>query len=122
MLSVVVLATLLGIVSVASAQAPGGPPPGRYQPSRPTISPYLNLLRRNAGPIPNYYSLVRPQLQQLDTNQRQQAFNSRQQDAVRSLDRQVLRIAESPAAPTGTGAVFRNYSNYYPSLGQQAPR
>ena len=109
----IVLAVLVPILVPVSAwaQAPG--PTGKYQPSRPTISPYLNLLRRNPSPVPNYYSLVRPQLQQLDVNRRQQAVNLHQQGQLRTLDRQVLSITESPAASTGTGAVFRNYSHYY---------
>jgi hypothetical protein len=108
---------LLLAPSASWGQAPVAPPPGRYQPSRPTISPYLNLLRRNEGPLPNYHSLVRPQLQQLDTNRRQQAINAQNQGELQNLNRQVLTISESPAASTGTGAVYRNYSHYY-SLGR----
>jgi hypothetical protein len=104
---------VLACPSSGWGQAPVGPPPGRYQPTRPTISPYLNLLRRNAGPLPNYYSLVRPQLQQLETNRQQQAVNSQHRGELQTLNRQVLTISESPAASTGTGAVFRNYSHYY---------
>jgi hypothetical protein len=103
----------LGIPAATCCGQGPGSLPGRYQPSRPTVSPYLNLLRRDAGPIPNYFSLVRPQLQQLETNQRQQAINLRQQDQLQNLDNQMLTITQSPAAATGTGATFRNYGGYY---------
>jgi hypothetical protein len=112
-LPMAILLALACAAEVCQGQAPAGPPPaGRYQPSRPTVSPYLNLLRRNTGPLPNYYSLVRPQLQQLETNQRQQVLNTQQQGELRNLDRR-LQITESPVASTGARSVFRNYSNFY---------
>lgn len=47
----------LGYTS-AQAQPPAHQP--SYRP--PTVSPYLNLLRRGAGPGFNYFTLVRPEL------------------------------------------------------------
>lgn len=43
--------------------------------SGPTVSPYMNLYRNdaNANMISNYYSFVRPQLDQIDANHRQAA-------------------------------------------------
>ena len=91
-------------------------PPQRYQPSRPTISPYLNLLRQNESPVPNYYSFVRPQLQTQERYQQQQAINFQQQTAIGTLDEQVLQMTQ-PAAATGGGGNFRQYSHFYPGLG-----
>ena len=101
----------------AQAQAPRGPaPPARYQPSRPTVSPYLNLLRRDVGPLPNYYSLVRPQLNQNEFNQRQRVTNAEQQAQIQRNARSIVDINESTAAPTGTASVYRNFGHYYPGI------
>jgi hypothetical protein len=98
----------------------------RFQPNTPTISPYLNLLRNdNAGGLPNYYSLVRPQMQQNSFNARQGAFNQQQLSfeaqqtaAVGDLSSQVQPLI----APTGKAAQFMtpgrssgfmNTSRYY---------
>lgn len=79
----------------------------RYQPSRPTVSPYLNLYRNNVGPLPNYYSLVRPQLNQ-------QAFNDRvvAQQAQQSATLGVLQsqAAQATVTPTGKRSWFMTYS------------
>jgi hypothetical protein len=102
--------------------AQGGPGGGRarFEPSRPTISPYLNLLRRDVGPLPNYYSLVRPQLQQNDFNQRQIAINREQRTAIRANAQQIQEV-QSGAASTGTASVYRNYGHYYPSMSASGP-
>lgn len=49
--------------------------------SSPTVSPYLNLYRNdvNSNSIPNYFALVRPQLDQLEANRRQAADMQRLQ-------------------------------------------
>lgn len=119
------------LAQVAHAQAPVGQgtrgqspqsqraqsPRTRYQPTRPTVSPYLNLLRPNESAVPNYYSFVRPQLQAQENQQRQQAINVQQQTAIGTLDREVLQITQ-PAARTGGGGNFRQYSHFYPALGR----
>ena len=71
-----------------SANAQGGFPGSQYGPSsRPAYSPYLNLTRRDAPLVTNYYGLVRPEvnfrnaLQQLDS---QQAQTNSQQAALES--------------------------------------
>jgi len=84
----------------------------RYRPQRPTISPYVNLLRNDTGPVPNYYSLVRPQLDQQAWDNESSRFAQSSDLAIRQLntivDRREMR-------PTGTGSVFNNYSQYYSS-------
>lgn len=86
----------------------------RYQPATPTISPYLNLFRFNNGPLPNYYSLVRPQLQQQVINrdnlaiQTQQASNIlRLQNDLRMTQEQAAR-GGGAATPTGKRAWFQS--------------
>lgn len=74
----------------------------RYQPARPTVTPYLNLLRTNTSGLPNYYSLVRPQLNQLEFNQQQRALEATQ---ARTLS-QLRTDVQQALTPTGKGAGF----------------
>ena len=84
----------LGRSELCSAQV------ARYQPRTPTISPYLNLTRFDNGGIPNYYSLVRPQLNQ-------QRFNSQTQRAANFQEQQIntlqSKVNPGTAAPVITG-------------------
>ena len=78
----------------------------RYQPATPTISPYHNLYRFNDGrSLPNYYSLVRPELQQRAINRREQALSRQQGKALQQLQNDVQRGLQ-PVAPTGKGSWF----------------
>ena len=88
--------------------------PRRYEPARPTLSPYLNLFRANAGPIPNYYTFVRPQLEQNVVNQTQQAAIARQGASLQQLSQGVRQSTDAGLAPTGTGSRFMNLSHFYP--------
>jgi hypothetical protein len=54
-----------------------------WQPP-PTTSPFLNMFRPEATPIFNYYTLVRPQLQQLEINNRQAAEIQQLQQLINS--------------------------------------
>jgi len=54
-----------------------------WQPP-PTTSPFLNMFRPEATPIFNYYTLVRPQLQQLDIDNRQAAEIQQLQQIINS--------------------------------------
>lgn len=108
-LKAAVLAGLVTAVSMSSTQAQ----PPRYTPSRPTVSPYLNLLRNDNGTIPNYYSLVRPQLNQLDFDNQVRISAKSQALAVRRLETLSQQQGAS-SSPTGTGSVFNNLSHYYP--------
>lgn len=116
-LQVLMVLSLALAASQVDAQGPAAmPPPSRYEPARPTISPYLNLLRRDAGPIPNYYSLVRPQLNQIEINQRQQVNNRLQQTQIQDNSRNITNVSKSIAGPTGTASVYRSYGHYYPRM------
>lgn len=98
-----------------------------YEPTKPTVSPYLNLLRTNFGPLPNYQSLVRPQLRQQSFNQsasRAIEYNLRQ---VATLERSVppqrqgrIRVRSAPMRPTGVAGQFQYFSHYFPI--RQTPR
>ena len=82
---------------------------GRYQPARPTISPYLNLYRTQRGPIPNYHLYVRPILQQ-------QQINAQQGAAVSQLQQGLHEAQNTVHGPTGIGAGYRNFSHSYSGL------
>jgi hypothetical protein len=117
-------ATVVLLSILASGQSAPAQGVRSYRPSRPTVSPYLNLLRTNtSGGLPNYYSLVRPMQQQRELNLREQA--SRRQQAV-TLGRLEQGIQTNRAAirGTGTGSWFMNQgtrsshfnsSHYYPA-------
>ena len=122
------------LILTAAAECSAQQPVRRFRPNTPTVSPYLNLLRNdNAGGVPNYYSLVRPQLNQLSLNQQQRAFNQQQLsfDAkqtyeVGSLSEQVQPLV----TPTGKAAQFmtpgragfQNSSRYFPQQQRGTPR
>jgi hypothetical protein len=102
----------------------------RYEPARPTVSPYLNLFRENRGVIPNYQSLVRPQLQQQATNQYQAQQLQKQAQSLRELQAAQLdfeqNVQAGVIAPTGKSAWFArpggrstylNTSRYYSNAG-----
>jgi hypothetical protein len=85
----------------------------RYEPSRPTVSPYLNLFRQNeTNPfLPNYFSLVRPLEQQYRINQEQQRQLQQQNQSIGRLQSNVTSIERRQAegvlvAPTGKGSWF----------------
>lgn len=71
----------------------------RYSPATPTVSPYLNLFQnnRNGGfnrAVPNYYSLVRPQIQQ-------QRFNQQQLNSQQAQNNEILQLQ------TGVNGILR---------------
>lgn len=105
--SPIVLILVLGAVAnVSNAQELR-----RYQPSRPTVSPYLNLDRANAGGLPNYYSLVRPLKRQGQVNQQTQRLQRQQAASLQQLERAGQRRPMVPTAATGTGSQFMTPSN-----------
>ena len=76
---------------------------------RPSVSPYLNLYRNDSSALPNYQTLVRPQLQQQSVNQSQQTDISRlqQQLAAKGSSRQ------TSLPQTGHPTRFRYFSHFY---------
>lgn len=88
---------------------------------RPTFSPWLDLYRRDPGPVGPYLSNVRPRQELYRTLQgqeaglrRQTAGLQRQETGILSLQRRVTQLERGGVmAPTGTGSVFMNYSHYY---------
>jgi hypothetical protein len=104
-------AALACFAGEAAAQSPRGITPygGRYAPSRPTVSPYINLFRNQRGPIPNYHLYVRPILQQ-------ESINAQYGAAVQQLEQGLRQTQTTPLGPTGIGAGYRNFSHDYSGL------
>ena len=89
----------------------------RFQPARPTLSPYLNLLPFDDPSRPNYQLLVQPQFRQREINQETARLLSYQSQKISELTEKSQEL-EIPA--TGTHSVFRapgrfrQHSHYYP--------
>jgi hypothetical protein len=107
--ALVLLAVGLGSVLLATdafAQAPRRPMPS----SRPTVSPYLNLLNNNNPNVTNYQSLVRPQVNQARVNSNQAAQISR----LQARPPKSGNAGNESLRSTGHQATWNNYSHYYP--------
>ena len=102
------VALLCGSTSV-SAQAPRAP----YTP-KPTLSPWLNMYRRDPGPVGPYLSYVRPEQRLRQTLTDQQSRITEQQSELQTLRQQTTAIESRGAlTPTGVSSTFMNYSHYY---------
>ncbi len=118
--------------SPQSARAQPGRRPGRskysrlgtaaglrdYLYRRPTVSPYLNLVRDQDSRfgMPNYQTLVRPQLRQQAAARRHETSITRMQRQVNTIGRNVQRIQQRGSYPTGHPTRFMTYLHYYPGL------
>lgn len=101
------LAVVGAIVATWLCAAPCEAQVQRYQPARSTVSPYVNLTRlNNFGGLPNYYSFVRPQIQQQRFNQREQSYRRQQGNELQQLQDSFDRGLSATTAPTGTGSWF----------------
>ncbi len=89
----------------ASGNATSASRPYANYSSPQAVSPYLNLFRNNSslGTAGNYYTLVRPQIEQQRVNQQ--------------LSRRIDEVRSGYAAPTGraagAGGYFMNYYGYF---------
>jgi hypothetical protein len=82
--------------------------------NRPTTSPYLNLARpQGASGVPNYQTLVRPQVQQ-------DRLNAQQRTAMKNLQSEIANIEGAPppykgVRPTGHTTTFQSHGGYFGS-------
>jgi len=80
--------------------------------NRPTVSPYLQLTRRNANGVSNYHTQVRPQLEARSARRQQDASISQlRQQISRVQNRQ--RRTQTQGFATGHPTRFMNYLHYY---------
>ena len=85
--------------------------------SRPPLSPWLQLFRRDVGPLPNYHQFVRPEQRLRQTLTQQETALRWQGAQIRSLQGQATAGQRTGMPqPTGTGSVFLDYSHYYPGF------
>jgi hypothetical protein len=103
--------------------APSGPSskPFSQVGTSPAVSPYLNLFRDDfdGGGDFNYQTLVRPQFQQIATNQQFQRQNNELSQRVQSISAQ--SAFQNPAGsetqyPTGHQTAFGYYGTFYPGM------
>ena len=98
----------------------------RQLTKRNTVSPYLNLINLGGGTpgqaaanfsLPNYQTLVKPQVQ----NRRLAQLRNRQlnnlQGQVQTLRTDIQRNQEEGAFSTGHPTRFMTYLHYYPQFG-----
>ena len=93
-----------------------------YILSRPTVSPYLNLVRRDGfGGVTNYQTLVRPQLEQREFARIQQAEIDRVRQQLSVQQRRIESVQQQRAQrvfSTGHPTRFMNLQQYYPGFSQ----
>jgi hypothetical protein len=105
-----------GVLSVAQSPRPTQKPFSSYNRSS-GLSPYMGMLASNpfTSTTDNYFSVVRPQIEQQKINEQLQQRNLMLQ---RQLNDIALKGAASPTgdaerAPTGHVSVYMNYGGYY---------
>jgi len=122
-LPVLVLLVGVGLCWLAEPTLAQPPLPIR---DRPTLSPWLNLYRRDPGPIGPYLSYVRPEQRLLSRLSQQRTAQARQNAAIGALRGQLSELSqlgpETAIAPTGTGATFMNYSHFFGGTGGAVAR
>jgi len=95
--------------------------------SSPTVSPYLNLFREDLDGMSdlNYHTLVRPQFQQLQTNQRLQDENlqlNRRVQAISAQSDYKNQAGSESLYPTGHQTAFGYHGRYYPGMNVRRPK
>ena len=101
------IAVLVGALALAAASSSHAQyQQRRYEPSRPTVSPYLNLFRFNNSVIPNYQSLVRPEQQAQRFRQQQLQLDRQQQQELQRLQSNV-RVLQQPRSQFRIGSTDR---------------
>jgi len=85
---------------------------------RGPISPWMDIFQRKPGPLDNYHSYVRPEIQLQRQVDQQNSALTQNALGLQSLGQQMQNgQKESQVNPTGTGSVFMSYSHYYPMKG-----
>ncbi len=101
---------------------PSGSPankPFTYVQDTPTVSPYQNLYREDLGDAaPNYYSIVKPQLDQNNFQRQQQLRNQQVSRQMQDLQSQSPYAPQGSRQimPTGHGTIYGYYSHFYPNM------
>jgi hypothetical protein len=80
----------------------------------PSFSPYLNLLRNDTNPALNYYTLVRPQVRQDQTNRMRQAELDELQNEMEPQSSHQRGTPQRVRA-TGHASRYMDYQRYFGS-------
>lgn len=80
-----------------------------------SVTPWLALSSPFSSPTQNYYTQVRPQLDQQRINQQQAMRNEQLRRQLTSMAARgpYSATGSETLAPTGHGAVYMNYGSYY---------
>jgi hypothetical protein len=120
-------ATLSQLPRPISLQQRSAPPPVRRTVKpfevvhrEPTVSPYLNLHRdeEDEESAPNYFTFVRPQMEQLETNRMQQRELQQLRGQLQSMSTTVVgpRYQAAGVPATGTAARYMDTAQFYGGL------
>jgi len=114
-----ILVAMVSFISVASesrAQFQDFARRSLLQNRRPTVSPYLNLVNSGGG-AQNYFTLVRPALEQRQRNiQSDTRFRQLQQNLQAVSSRRAQPQQPQGIRPTGAPSTYLWYGNFYPRL------
>lgn len=105
-----------GEAATKSTGKPAKRASNRYVPARSTTSPYLDLTRAETGVLPNYFTFVRPKLDQQSINRFHSSEISDLHTATQQTQGDILKLTSPGLRPTGTGATHGNLLHYYPDL------
>jgi hypothetical protein len=110
---------LLSLLLVAGTTwTPSAFAQNRYSPVRGPISPWMDIFQRKPGPLDNYHSYVRPELQLQRTLNLQDNALAQNANGIQVLGQRVENgQREIQVRPTGTNSVYMEYSHYYPMRG-----
>jgi len=85
-----------------------------YRPSRPTLSPYLNLYRTDSGIVDNYNAFVRPNIAMRSALQQQQSALTRQGMNIGTIQQYISGQQRGAARARTTAGAFMDFMHYYP--------
>jgi len=98
---------ILALVALAVDSAESRAQPAVPGARSPTVSPNLNLLRQGNSQALNYFGLVRPEFNAMQSIQNVQASVAGNQRSINEL------YNGGGLAPTGVSAQFLNYRSYF---------
>ena len=135
MKSLMMAAAVLLLVGITSEQSMAQFTSGRagvatatrnFIANRPTVSPYVQLGARNTGAgMPNYHTLVRPQIERRQQEAQQRRQTAQIQSDLSNIRGQFQRSQAQAASQMTTGKVgwsargfprFGSTLNYYPGF------
>ena len=108
------LGTLVGGAGVAVAQRPYSNA-SAYRPTRPTLSPYLQLFRTDPGQIlPSYQNFVQPRVEAREFRRQQQGNVQNLQQGLQRVQQQSQQLpSTSGTIQSGIGSGFQTSRQYF---------